>query len=1166
MFSGLRSLLNYTGLTSTDSPIEQPAEAAQNDEFVNQLSVSARSQEGEQVVARVEDEEVKEVPLVNDCQLRCDKEDQSRQLIAVDVQTKQVKYDSTTTNNNNRSNKKGGPKSGKNKQKQDNVTTTKRILDAVSSKLSVEELVVPPRQTLDQLEASSHQLLPDLSMSNYGFDNNETMPLESSGEKSQQDTTIEGYEFKTHDADGIKVEMISITKGKKQNNKKNKKGGAKTGNNKTNSPDYKNAELSVHYNVKKCYQKSSSGSKEKQSLDVDEIMESLENNEEAETCSLDGSWELLDLDDGQKNVNAKVSKKTTQTSTSTKKTLIDTNETVQQKRELESGSSSAGFDNSVRGDHVISRIKSGTDVGVSQKGDDYIHVDASSSTCSSRGPSTANLSNLEDQGGDTTSSSSRAGENDGLVQVDKSTNNNNNTNKNNSARNKQKKKRANNKVDFWKMVPEEFLISNRRDGQNKMLMETSVHSEFNDFIDAEIMLPTDSWKIPMVNDWCNLPVSSSNSKTPGPKVCVRKSPTIKREIGGEIGSTICKDSTPSTPASSMMPPPVAPIDNKSTGNELKVGGLRLPQGSQSNKKVKVKVSPKCSSSSSENQEFDSSDLGTEMEESWYVTPPPCFTGSKSSPMGPGYSNKKSDDIENALIEHPSIYMPTQSKSLDDSIKSSNKQQGKTNNKPEHESWVTPRSSKNNNNKSKNNNSQKQTSSQKGPESSESSGGSVTEISMTDGEATLDPESFDEGSDVVFVMDIARSPDQSPSNQQKNKRKSSNKFSKSRSNNTNKNKNNKTLKSPGGKAERANASQKRKSGQKEPKKKLEKNKENIKADCSMEESMEILDHFYGPSQLPTSKSSPCNNCFTIVEGNPDSFDEPLDSCEGTFTAQDYLDDISASSWTPSVSPVSAPWWKTIKEKQAKQAQRDVDRLIRDVNLVVRGSESQQASNSVTPVVKPERRPGWQLKRKRAYKPLSQAQTRKHIQQSINNQQRVSASSNKQQFANGLSTIKSTHIEQHDDFDEDEITAQQDQLAFYTSACSSPDSFIGRIKSTLSSIRKRIENIEMDSVILNPINNNLSYQPTEGAIPNPAGVGGPVPPRSQPLLGGSSDKLILAQRKSDNKRQTAPSSKHQLQRQNDCAKRASSNRRIDRKTRMHQTINGVSINRKVQTQFH
>lgn len=57
-----------------------------------------------------------------------------------------------------------------------------------------------------------------------------------------------------------------------------------------------------------------------------------------------------------------------------------------------------------------------------------------------------------------------------------------------------------------------------------------------------------------------------------------------------------------------------------------------------------------------------SDL-TEMDESWYVTPPPCFTGSNYNNLNKFKSPKATKEAarENALIEHPSIYISSKSK-------------------------------------------------------------------------------------------------------------------------------------------------------------------------------------------------------------------------------------------------------------------------------------------------------------------------------------------------------------------------------------------------------------------------------------------------------------------------------------------------------------------------
>lgn len=57
---------------------------------------------------------------------------------------------------------------------------------------------------------------------------------------------------------------------------------------------------------------------------------------------------------------------------------------------------------------------------------------------------------------------------------------------------------------------------------------------------------------------------------------------------------------------------------------------------------------------------DSSDIA-EMDESWYVTPPPCFTGSNKHTK-PKVKEAKEAARENALIEHPSIYISSTSSS------------------------------------------------------------------------------------------------------------------------------------------------------------------------------------------------------------------------------------------------------------------------------------------------------------------------------------------------------------------------------------------------------------------------------------------------------------------------------------------------------------------------
>lgn len=67
---------------------------------------------------------------------------------------------------------------------------------------------------------------------------------------------------------------------------------------------------------------------------------------------------------------------------------------------------------------------------------------------------------------------------------------------------------------------------------------------------------------------------------------------------------------------------------------------------------------------------DSSDIA-EMDESWYVTPPPCFTGANKSRSQDKVEQPKAREAarENALIEYPSIYIASSSTSTDNIITS-----------------------------------------------------------------------------------------------------------------------------------------------------------------------------------------------------------------------------------------------------------------------------------------------------------------------------------------------------------------------------------------------------------------------------------------------------------------------------------------------------------------
>lgn len=106
-------------------------------------------------------------------------------------------------------------------------------------------------------------------------------------------------------------------------------------------------------------------------------------------------------------------------------------------------------------------------------------------------------------------------------------------------------------------------------------------------------------------------------------------------------------------------------DRKRCVSESKGGDEKVDRSSC--KFLKTKTGENGASNNCSNE---SSDIA-EMDESWYVTPPPCFTGVKVKPQAEVSGEQSASVItkeaeaerENSLIEHPSIYIASTSKQI-----------------------------------------------------------------------------------------------------------------------------------------------------------------------------------------------------------------------------------------------------------------------------------------------------------------------------------------------------------------------------------------------------------------------------------------------------------------------------------------------------------------------
>jgi len=144
------------------------------------------------------------------------------------------------------------------------------------------------------------------------------------------------------------------------------------------------------------------------------------------------------------------------------------------------------------------------------------------------------------------------------------------------------------------------------------------------------------------------PVSSKNSRPKKKKKLVISHPSKSVDCSKKSSAALETKKDVSSPSK----PFISQSDASSLSNSARSASHLMPPPPPSRGPLKLNVA----SSSSGN---DSSDIA-EMDESWYVTPPPCFTGSNKLD-GISKPKAKEADRENALIEHPSIYIASTSK-------------------------------------------------------------------------------------------------------------------------------------------------------------------------------------------------------------------------------------------------------------------------------------------------------------------------------------------------------------------------------------------------------------------------------------------------------------------------------------------------------------------------
>lgn len=444
---------------------------------------------------------------------------------------------------------------------------------------------------------------------------------------------------------------------------------------------------------------------------------------------------------------------------------------------------------------------------------------------------------------------------------------------------------------------------------------------------------------------------------------------------------------------------------------------------------------------------DSSDFVVDMDESWFVTPPPCFTGSNKLDK----ARSKEAARENALIEHPSIYIASTSQQFQQTEASA----------------VTS------------NNQQKQQK-KKSKKVSEPNVGETSSKTIEVGRKQVEPVSQSSDSKVVVVV-----VDRKQNELKKSKSKQTQKV--------------------------------------DAKKEAWENKfivTNWNYDDEQDDVVDDFDNLFAPEISQPKKEKKQQKFkakkqvareqqdFSLHEEDSVGYESDFsNACPALVGITDQVsDDLSIELNDPVTEQLMS---KTCTDTKAT------------VDIDTKPTSEKKPPVQVRPI-EPERRPGWQLRKKRSKRrPLSALAT-------ANSSSAPKAATGKQQLAKG----PNSGVEYY--------TSLENRSPVPSSARSSPVSLIDRIGS---------------SIVAN-LTNLASGFPSTGAVQMQTRDA--IDEKPATLVNRSNSELNqLARRRL---------SKAQLDRQNDCARMANSNRRADRRLKMHSVQNGCSVNRKVHTSFH
>lgn len=461
----------------------------------------------------------------------------------------------------------------------------------------------------------------------------------------------------------------------------------------------------------------------------------------------------------------------------------------------------------------------------------------------------------------------------------------------------------------------------------------------------------------------------------------------------------------------------------------------------------------------------------DMDDSWYIIPPPCFTGSESKLEKARVKAYKEAAIENALIEHPSIYIaesrqqqqqrlkvesepvqfsepaPVAEKTIDvkPEVAKVEKKKKETPIYPRKEKWIK---------KSERSTRQQQQWPAKMANAKKNVKAWDNKFIVSDWNHDDDQNDINDDFDNLFE------PVEAPSRQKRLKGKSN--------------------KNPG--------------------------KKSSKIDDAS----------------PSSSSLSYPNPFS-VDDESDVPDLSTPAVIGVTSDYEQLNTASAESSIGLVEVVAS-------------SSTSFDSSIAKEEIGNRKLFKPKAPPTLVKPIEPERQPGWQLRKKRSKRrPLSASMA------NVCNATTFVANNKSQNLANVPDLAAKQITEQRQTSGYISYTSSND-----SSARSSP-SLIDRIGSRIAANLTTFTNgFQAQNNSAMPISQNQQHNQQDGKFNQTALV-----------RKSNFDAMTNGGRKM---------SRSFLKRSNDCCKLGNSLRREDRRLKMHKTPNGISVNRKVQTNFH